>query len=57
MKNTIIALLIFNLIGAYIYYINQVGEIRSDLRVEQELNKACSAQLMWLEMKIKQSQI
>lgn len=57
MKNTIIALLLLNLIGAYIYHYNIVSALQTDLMVEKELNKACSAQLMFLEMKLKESQI
>ncbi len=52
MKNIIIAVLTLLIVVGTIYITMVVNELKSDLYVEQQLNKACEAQLMWVELKL-----
>ena len=51
----VIALLILNLIGLAAYHVSRVGELEGDVFVEQQLNKACTAELMWKDIQLTKS--
>lgn len=52
----ITALLALNLVAGYIYHFMVVDELNSQVFVQQELFKACTAQNMWLEMQLNDAQ-
>ena len=51
MKETLIAILALWLVCGAITAHVVIRELKSDLKVQTELYKACSAELMWQEMK------
>ena len=57
MKNVLIALLTLNLIALTVYHSMRTQELESDLYVEQQLNKACEAQIMWVEMQLREGNL
>lgn len=54
---TITAILALSLITGLIYHLTIVEELNKELYVEQQLFKACTAEIMWIELKLQEGLI
>lgn len=54
---TITALLTLSLITGLIYHLIIVNELNKELYVQEQLFKACTAEIMWIEIKLQEGLI